>query len=118
MSLQPPLPKREAIVVWQSTSGKAWRECLDIDPILVPVEMCTSGLMADVFDPFLLGLMDGLCVLDDSSQVRYKLVWSDGWADVMGMCPLCDKPFPVFEGVPGDEFNEGVNAITCGCWNG
>lgn len=87
MSIQPPLPKREAIVTW---SG---RPSLSFDPIMLPVELSAYGLLADVFDPNLIRLVEAMAQLPDLS-----LVWSDGESNVMGCCPACDRVFRVADG--------------------
>lgn len=113
MSRQGPLPKLEAVVQVR-LPRQGWKISLDIDPILIPVELGLRGrTVADVYDPSLIGLIDGLAALDDT-PTEYRLVWSAGFAPVLGMCPLCDLPFPVSDGFPGDELNEGVNAVCCG----
>lgn len=117
MSLQPPLPKRQAIVMVRDLPDGEARPSLNFDPIYLPVELSTRGLVADVFDNRLMNLVDAIAPLDGPSQ-EYRLVWFDGESNVMGMCPLCDKVFVVARGLLGDEHNEGVRAVTCGCWDG
>lgn len=113
MSRQGPLPKLEAVVQVR-LPRQGWKISLDIDPILLPVELGLKGrTVADVYDPSLVGLVDGLAALDHT-PTEYRLVWSAGFAPVMGMCPLCDLPFPVSDGFPADELNHGVNAVCCG----
>lgn len=107
-----PTPHREAIVE-VSRDGAEYVASMDVDPISLPVD--SSG-MADVFDPQLLGLMDNLCAWESfDTRATYRLVWSDDQRAVRGVCPRCDDVFPVSEGFPGDELNEGVNAVCCGC---
>lgn len=110
------LPNREAMIQFRHPNME-WRNSLDMDPVQLPVEATPFGLLVDVFDANLLGLVDLLCALDNG-PTEYRLVWSDGEDDVRGMCPLCHMPFPVAEGAPGDIHNEGVNAVTCGCYDG
>lgn len=115
MAFNAPLPNREAIVIVNGHPS------LDFDPITLPVEMSGHGLMVDVFNADVMRLIDSVIELEtrpDSLDFTYSLVWSDGYSDVRGMCPLCDQPFPVVEGAPGDEHNEGVRAVTCGCYDG
>lgn len=96
MSIQPPLPKREAIVL------RGDLPAISFDPIMLPVELSAHGLMADVFDLALVRLVRELI---DSSDEDLTLVWSDGQSTVMGLCPACDKPFPVALGRMGTLFD-------------
>jgi hypothetical protein len=112
MSHTAPTPHREAIVV-VSHDGNDYVPSVDVDPISLPTE--NDGL-ADVFDADLLGLMDGICAWESfDTHSTYRLVWSDDRSPVRGLCPVCDDVFEVSEGFPGDELNEGHNAVCCGC---
>jgi hypothetical protein len=105
-------PMREAVVT-VSHKGADPILAVDVDPINLPVD--ASG-MADVFDPSLVGLMDAICAWESfDTDATYHLVWSSDRTPVRGVCPVCDDVFPVSEGMPGDELNEGYDAVCCGC---
>ena len=114
------LPKAEAKVVVRDFGTDTWRDSVDFDPIMLPVE---SPEITDVFDSRLIALMDAMieaetsAVGPKSTGPVYGLVWSETSNAVKGVCPVCDDLFPVSDGAPGDELNEGYNAITCGCWD-
>lgn len=108
-------PTREAVVM--IIKGKDdWAPVIEVDPISLPVDV--DGY-ADVFDPGLIGLLDGLITwdaLDDSGE--YALVWSGTHELVKGVCPSCDEVFSVSDGYPVDQFSEdaaGQEAVRCGC---
>lgn len=110
-------PTREAKVMMVTTGGMV--NFMEIDPIDLPVD---SAGLADVFHPGLIGLMDALLDADaafsehqTNTMAEYVLVWSDDETMVKGTCPVCDDFFPVSEGFPGDELNEGYEAVCCGC---
>jgi hypothetical protein len=105
-------PTREAMVM-VSHDGADYVPSIDVDPITLPVD---SAGMADVFDSGLVRLMDAMCAWESfDTRSTYQLVWSDDRTLVRGVCPVCDDFFPVSEGFPGDELNEGYNAVCCGC---
>lgn len=112
-------PYAEAKVQFRNQGDVAWADSIDVDPIQLPVEAFVNPGVprtTDVFDSGLIGLMDAICAWESLAPVTtYRLVWSDTETAVMGMCPVCDEEFPVSEGMPGDELNEGFNAVTCGC---
>lgn len=105
-------PTREATVML--VVGKAdWTIVPNVDLIVLPVD-CSA--LADVFDSGLIGLVDALITWDAlDSTGEYVLVWSGTHEMVKGVCPVCDDVFPVSEGFPGDELNEGYDAVCCGC---
>lgn len=107
MTIQPPLPRREAMFMTRPVDRPVWQPLIEVDPIYVPVEVSAHGLMADPYDSALRKTMDA--VLMEVSQTDLRLVWTDGEANVLGMCPGCDKPFPVADGVVT------LQSITCGC---
>lgn len=114
------LPKAEAKMQVRMFGTDVWRDALEMDPFYLPVESYISGsgaALTDGFDATVLGLVDMICALDDN-KVEYNLVWSDSGFSVKANCPLCDDVFPLAEGFPGDELNEGVNAVCCGCYDG
>lgn len=106
------MPKAEAkVIIRNLTDGVwgPWRDALDFDPIMIPVDK--AGL-ADVFHGPLMSLVDNL---EDLTGYEMALVWSGSGHPVKGVCPVCDDFFIVHEGFNGDELNEGVDAVCCGC---
>lgn len=96
----------------------AWRDSLDFDPIDIPVEdrgEDGTPLTTDVFNSSVIAVVDALLEVDADVNREYRLVWSDREHPVKGTCPVCDDVFPVGEGAPGDELNEGYDAVWCGC---
>jgi hypothetical protein len=116
------LPTAEAKVVVRNFGTEDWRDALDFDPISLPVEAADLNT-TDVFNPSLIGLVSALVEAETGNfgtngpGPEYDVVWSDTNRSVKGCCPLCDDVFPVAEGYPGDELNEGVNALCCGCYD-
>lgn len=107
-------PTREAIVL-VTTNGSALTPHVEIDPIMLPVD---SAGMADVFDSGLIGLMDAMCTWESMTggmETGFQVVWTAGHELVRGVCPVCDDVFTVSEGFPGDQLNEGYEAVCCGC---
>lgn len=94
------------------TDGGDWRDSMDFDPVMIPVE---SDGLTDAFDATVIGLVDTLIGMDCDATTEYNLVWSDSGFSVKANCPVCDDVFPVAEGAPGDELNEGYDAVFCGC---
>lgn len=99
--------------------GGDWRDSLDFDPIMIPVE---SDGLTDAFDRNVYALTGAILEIEAGFSERrtdqmteYNLVWSDSGATVKALCPVCDDVFPVAEGAPGDELNEGYDAVFCGC---
>jgi hypothetical protein len=106
-------PVHEATVEVTRIGDADSKPSADVDPINLPVD--SSG-MVDVFDANLIGLMDAICAWESiDTAVTYRLVWSDDRKPVRGVCPVCDDVFEVSEGFPGDELNEGYDAVCCGC---
>jgi len=111
------LPEAEAKVVVREFGTEDWRDSLDFDPIMLPVE---SPETTDVFYGPLMDLMHTM-IEHETQEFRiptspeYGLVWSDTGHPVKGVCPVCDDIFPVSDGAPGDELNEGYEAVCCGC---
>jgi hypothetical protein len=99
------LMKAEAIVVIRDHSEDPWRPCLEIDPIMLPLD--DSRRIADTFDPGLIGLVSALS--DVLFGMDRRLVWSADYRSVWGTCSGCDGIFVVTEGMPG------TDDITCGC---
>jgi len=118
MSIQPPLSTAEAKVVVCDFGTDNWRDALDFDPVMIPVESLDT---TDVFDSNVIGLMNGLIEAEiegsgpSGKGPMYGLVWSATGHPVKGVCPVCDDVFPVSDGAPGDELNEGYDAVCCGC---
>lgn len=115
------LPKVEAkVIVRPFGKDTAWTDSVSFDPIMLPVE---GPEITDVFDSSLIALLRAVIETETSSVGLngtgpiYGLVWSATGNAVKGVCPVCDDLFPVSEGAPGDELNEGYDAITCGCWD-
>lgn len=106
-------PMAEAKVQFREVGTTEWRDSLDFDPIMIPVE---SELTTDVFNSTVIAISDAMISAEiDNGLTDYRLVWSDTEIDVKGLCPVCDDVFPVGEGAPGDELNEGYDAVFCGC---
>lgn len=104
-------PMAEAKVqVWDGETP--WRDSLDFDPMMIPME--ADGL-TDAFNSSVYALSGALIDMDGAATLEYNLVWSDSGATVKAVCPVCDDVFPVAEGAPGDELNEGYDAVWCGC---
>jgi hypothetical protein len=101
-----------------SQSRDEWRDSIDFDPIMLPVEL--DGL-TDAFSPVVIGLVDAIIEADtpavgtSSPTFEYNVVWSESGHTVKANCPVCDDVFPLAEGAPGDELNEGYDAVFCGC---
>lgn len=121
MSIQPPLPTAEAKVLIRNFGSSDWRDCLEIDPVSIPVE--SRDLMTtDVFNSTVIALVDAVieAEMDETGfgpkdpSYDYTIVWSATGREVKGVCPRCDEIFPIAEGVPGDELNEGYDAVWCG----
>lgn len=118
MATNSPLPAAEAKIQFRPAGG-VWRDSIDLDPTTLPVEVTGRGgepLATDVFDSRVIDIVDALIVMDlEADGPSYRLVWSVNGHDVRGTCPVCDDVFIVAEGVPGDELNEGYEAVCCGC---
>lgn len=120
MAHNTPLPTAEAKVVVREFGTDTWRDAVTFDPIMLPVE---SPEITDVFHRPLINLMDAMieaetsAVGPGSTGPVYGLVWSETGNAVKGVCPVCDVAFIMSEGAPGNELNEGYDAITCGCWD-
>lgn len=104
--------------------GGDWRDSLDFDPIVIPVEdfPASAGVpyLTDPFNSTVIGLVDAILRADLESPSlmqdrEYNVVWSDSGFSVKANCPVCDDVFPIAEGAPGDELNEGYDAVFCGC---
>jgi hypothetical protein len=116
-------PSAEALIVIRNYDPTTqawgeWRDSLEFDPIDLPVEDHTDGtapIMTDVFNSNVIGLVNALLEADDDGHTERMLVWSDSRNPVKGNCPVCDDVFPIAEGAPGDELNEGYDAVWCGC---
>lgn len=111
-------PQAEAKVQVR-TVGEDWCDSLDFDPIMIPVE---SDGLTDAFDAnvyaltgVILDIEAGFSEHRTDQMTEYNLVWSASGATVKALCPVCDDVFPVAEGAPGDELNEGYDAVWCGC---
>lgn len=110
----------EAKVQVRDFGTETWRDSIDFDPVEIPVEGPNT---TDVFNSNVIGMVSALIEAEtdgDSFTVtgprfEYQLVWSGNGNPVMGVCPVCDRSFPVSEGAPGDELNEGFDAVFCGC---
>lgn len=112
-------PMAEAKVRVRTMGSLEWRDSLDFDPVMLSVE---SGWLADAFSPVVIGLVDSVITADTyvcapavQTTLEYNVVWSDSGETVKAVCPVCDRVFPIAEGAPGDEWNEGYNAVFCGC---
>src|SRR5262245_14203034 len=115
-------PTAEAKVMVRTLPDGEWRDALDFDPVEIPVEAfpaATGPYLTDVFNSTVYGLVDALmeaeCGVGTEPSLEYNLVWSDNGYSVKGTCPVCDDVFCVAEGAPGDELNEGYDAVFCGC---
>lgn len=99
------------------THGEGWRDSLDFDPVMIPVE---DVHLTDAFNSTVIGLVEAITSVDSARNtkgmpdIEYNLVWSATGNTVKANCPVCDDVFPVAEGEPGDEFNEGYDAVWCG----
>lgn len=121
MASNAPLPKAEAKVQVQPP-GQGWKDSLDFDPIMLPVE--TTGrdgapISTDVFDSSVHTIVESMREADNGTW-GYRLVWSRTVQPVLGQCPDCDTTFPVDEGVPIVVEDQGpgiggVVALGCGC---
>jgi hypothetical protein len=110
-------PEAEAKVQVRVYGGE-WRDSPDFEPVMIPVEdfeASTVPYLTDSFNSNVIGLVDALISLDCPGDTEYNLVWSDSGFSVKANCPVCDDVFPVAEGAPGDELNEGYDAVFCGC---
>jgi hypothetical protein len=118
----------EAKVRVREMNGGDWRDSLSFDPVMIPVEESMADgepYMTDVFDATVIGLVDAIIAADmfpmshplpaDSPSLEFDVVWSGNGRSVKGNCPVCDDVFPIAEGAPGDELNEGYDAVFCGC---
>lgn len=117
MNNTPTHPMAEAKVQIRTIGGD-WRDSLDFDPLMIPVEDFDASTVPYLTDPFnstVIGLVDTLIGMDCDATTEYNLVWSDSGFSVKANCPVCDDVFPVAEGAPGDELNEGYDAVFCGC---
>lgn len=116
-------PKAEAKVQVRDyhTAQKTWtpwRDSFNFDPMEIPVEDRDENgtpLTTDVFNSSVFALAGAMLEVDDRVMRQYRLVWSDTEYPVKGTCPVCDDVFVVHEGAPGDELNEGYDAVWCGC---
>jgi hypothetical protein len=114
------LPKAEAKVQIIDSFTDSFRDALDIDPIMLPIEPYPAGAspyVADVFDAGLSSLIDVLVSRPDDAP-EFRLVWSDSGFSVKGVCPMCDDVFQVDDGwTITVEIRDGVGmcAVGCGC---
>ena len=125
MSHTAPLPKAEARVMARSLPDGDWFPSLEFDPIMLPVEDYAGGIApvtTDVFNADVMKISDAIVEADagfsehkTSAMLEYDLVWSETNRSVKGVCPVCDDVFCIAEGAPGDELNEGYDAVFCGC---
>lgn len=110
------LPKAEAKVVVRDFGTETWRDSLDFDPAMIPVET-PDILTTDVYDPTVMGLVTAIIEAEidhDRPKFEYMLVWSETGRAVKGVCPECDDVFIVSEGFTNDTF-DGSAAVMCGC---
>lgn len=132
MSITAPLPKAEAKIIVRDllpdprdpknlVKPTEWRDCLDIDPIEIPVESPDLDT-TDVYNKRVMDLVSAVMDADSAfSEHRtnrmqeYDIVWTETNRSVKGVCPCCDDVFPIAEGAPGDTLNEGFDAVWCGC---
>jgi hypothetical protein len=112
-------PMAQVKVQVRPLAGGDWRDALEFAPVGVPVE---DSYLTDVFNPTVIGLVDAIWAADSQTagpnnamRFEYNVVWSDSGYTVKGTCPVCDDVFPIAEGAPGDELNEGYDALWCGC---
>lgn len=117
-------PVAEVKVQIRTSPGGEWTDSVDFDPITVPVELTVNDLphSTDPFNPTVIALSDGIIDAESSfsehqasMMTDYRLVWSATGELVHALCPVCDDDFIISEGAPGDEFNEGYDAVFCGC---
>lgn len=102
-----------------------WADVIEIDPVMIPVEPfegAAGPYLTDVFNATVIGISNAIVDLDaafseghTTDMLEYNLVWSGSGFSVKGVCPVCDDVFPIAEGFPGDEVNEGYDAVCCGC---
>lgn len=115
MASNAPLPYAEAKVQVRTVGETEWRDSLDFDPVEIPVESTDT---TDVFNEHVIKLIDAILEADvehPTQVLDYNVVWSETGHTVKGLCPVCDDVFPIAEGAPGDELNEGYDAVFCGC---
>lgn len=116
MARTAPLPYAEAKIRIRNFGTDTWRDSLDFEPAMIPVEnrdMSTT----DVYDPTVMSLVTAIIeaeVPEGHPQFEYMLVWSETGRAVKGVCPECDDIFIVSEGFTNDTFN-GSAAAMCGC---
>jgi hypothetical protein len=125
MNAYTPLTARAEAKVQVRVGDGPWTDALDFDPVMIPVEDFEASdvpYLTDSFDGTVIGLVSALIDADAlysehlTDEMReYNLVWSDSGFSVKANCPVCDDVFPVAEGAPGDELNEGFDAVFCGC---
>jgi hypothetical protein len=111
-------PDAEVKVQIREMGSDIWRDSIDMDPIMVPVEMRDANgelWLTDVFATNVIRLINAIISADDSGNLEYNVVWSETGRTVSGNCPVCDDAFAIAEGAPGDELNEGYDAVFCGC---
>lgn len=92
-----------------------WTPSLDMDPINIPD---LGAWTTDPFNEAVYNLVDAIIAADSmnaSPNMETTLAWSESGRVVTAVCPVCDSIFPVAEGAPGDELNEGYDAVFCGC---
>ena len=120
MASNAPLPTAEAKVVVRNFGTETWRDSLEFDPIMLPVENSspvqgpyTTDVFADSVMTIVSAISDAeMRDFDINGSPEYGLVWSATGYPVKGTCPVCDDVFPVSEGtgVMGD-----YDAVSCGC---
>lgn len=121
MSIQPPLPKAEA-KVQVLIPGRDWKDSLDFDPVMLPVEdtdQLGGPHTTDVFDACVLQISEDMHAANRPNW-QHRLVWSATEQPVLGTCPDSDDLFPIDEGVPIMVEDQGpgvggVAALGCGC---
>lgn len=114
------LPHAEAKIQVCNFGTENWRDSLDFDPVMLPVEDTNT---TDVFSSRVTALMNGLIAAETDAdgfsgpmpKYVYRLVWSRSDDPVKGVCPVCDEQFIISEGMIGDGYDEGDNAVWCGC---
>ena len=119
------LPKSEAKVQVRTVGTNTWRDAMEFDPIMLPVEDSAPGdvpLTTDVFDDSVMTIVEAVIEAEtdsDHSGVELMLVWSDFGFPVKGTCPVCDDVFVVSEGfvddLPDAGGMSGTSAVCCGC---
>jgi hypothetical protein len=105
----------EANIKVRRMGTDAWLDSIDMDPVMIT--RGTDGL-ANPFEAVVIRLVDAIISADtgnDAMNLEYNVVWSDNGWSVKANCPVCDDVFPIAEGAPGDELNEGHDAVFCGC---